>query len=57
MVYVLSLIVMLSTGICYVVAKRKSLNVQLWLCLGVLFGPFALPFLLLARSRAAKLKH
>jgi hypothetical protein len=57
MVYVLSLIVILSTGICYVVAKRKSLNVQLWLCLGVLFGPFALPFLLLAGARAAKFKH
>ncbi len=54
MIYVLSLIVVLSTGICYAVARRKSLNVQLWVCLGVLFGPFVLPFLLLARSRAVK---
>lgn len=54
MIYLLSLIVVLSTGICYSVAKKKSLNIQLWVCLGALFGPFALPFLLIAGSRAAK---
>jgi len=48
-VYLLVVIVMVSTGICYTLAKRKGLSTQLWVILGAFFGPFAIPFLLLAR--------
>ncbi len=54
MMYLLALIVMLSTGICYSVAKRKHLSIQLWVALGVLFGPFAIPFLFFARPGPAE---
>jgi len=51
MAWILILVVIISTGICWRIAKRKNLNVQLWIILGALIGPFAVPFALLAKSR------
>jgi len=50
MAFVLVAIVIASAAVCYTVAKRKHLNVQLWVVLGALFGPFAIPFVFLAKS-------
>jgi hypothetical protein len=52
MIYVLTVIVMISTGICWKIAKQKNLNVQFWIILGVCFGPLAIPFALLAKTRS-----
>lgn len=54
MIYALLLIVMISTGVCYHVAKRRGLNVQLWIILGAVFGPFAVPFVYAAAPKARK---
>lgn len=35
----------------HVLAKRKGLNPVFWGLMGGLFGPFMLPFILLAKSR------
>ena len=53
MAWILILVVIISTDICWRIAKRKNLNVQLWIILGALIGPFAIPFALLAKSREA----
>ena len=44
-------IVVTSTAVCHSVAKKKGLNVQTWILAGALFGPFAIPFVLLMKSR------
>jgi hypothetical protein len=53
-VAILILVIVVSTDICWRIARRKSLNIQLWIILGALIGPFAIPFALLAKSREVK---
>jgi hypothetical protein len=52
MVAIIITVTILSTGFCWRTAKRKRLNVQFWIIMGACFGPLAIPFVLLARSRA-----
>ena len=40
-----------SAIVCYVVADRRGANAFLWGVMGFLFGPFALPFVLLVRRK------
>jgi hypothetical protein len=54
MAAILILVIIVSTDICRRIAKRKNLNIQLWIILGALIGPFAIPFALLAKSREVK---
>lgn len=51
MALILIVVIVISTAICWRIAKRKNLNIQLWIILGALIGPFAVPFALLAKSR------
>ena len=44
-------IVVLCTWACYAVAKRQQANVPFWVLMGACFGPFAVPFVFLARPR------
>lgn len=44
--------ILLSTIVCYFVARSKNLNVQYWVLAGCLLGPFAIPFIFLANSKA-----
>jgi len=41
----------LSIYLCYSIAKSKKANVTLWVTMGLLFGPVALPFVFFAKSR------
>ena len=36
----------------YYLADKKGYNKQLWLIMGILFGPFALPFIFLGKRKA-----
>jgi hypothetical protein len=38
-------------GVTIVCAKKKGLSTRLWIVLGALFGPLALPFVFLAKPR------
>ena len=49
--YVLVGITIVCSGVCFSVAKRKGLSTQLWIVLGSLFGPLALPFVFSAKPR------
>ncbi|TVZ40720.1 hypothetical protein P886_0048 [Alteromonadaceae bacterium 2753L.S.0a.02] len=40
----LGIVIVVSTEICYFVAKRRRANVALWVILGACFGPLAIPF-------------
>jgi hypothetical protein len=37
--------------LCYNMASRKGYNKQFWLIMGILFGPFALPFIILGKRK------
>ena len=37
--------------LCYYLAGRKGFNKQLWLIVGILFGPFAIPFIFLGSKK------
>jgi hypothetical protein len=37
--------------LCYYLAGRKGYNKQFWLIMGILFGPFAIPFILLGKRK------
>jgi hypothetical protein len=41
------LISLLFGVLCYHLAGRKGYNKQFWLIMGILFGPLALPFIIL----------
>ena len=45
------LISLLFGMLCYYLAGRKGYNKKLWLIMGVLFGPFALPFIILGKGK------
>ncbi|MEQ8859312.1 MAG: hypothetical protein RIC56_11760 [Pseudomonadales bacterium] len=53
MAYLIVAIVVASTAACYAVAKRKGLNVSLWIVIAALIGPLAIPLVYLARDRSA----
>ncbi len=38
-------------GLLYYLAARRGCNKQFWLIMGILFGPFALPFIFWAKKR------
>ncbi|MFT7243958.1 MAG: hypothetical protein ACI82A_001308 [Candidatus Azotimanducaceae bacterium] len=52
--YVLVGIMIVCAGICFSVAKKKGLSTRLWVVLGALFGPFALPFVFLAKPHLSE---
>ena len=35
----------------YFVAAKRGVNKSFWLAMGIVFGPFALPFLLMAKRK------
>ena len=35
----------------YFIAGRKGYNMQFWFIMGFLFGPFALPFIILGKGK------
>jgi len=37
--------------LCYYIAGRKGYNKQFWLIMGILFGPFALPFIIIGKKK------
>ena len=47
---IITLIVVASIGVCYVVAKRRGANAGFWAVMGALFGPLAVPFVFLAKG-------
>jgi len=50
-VYLLVAVVIISVYICYYTAKRRGLNTPYWVFMGALFGPLAVPFVFLAKSK------
>ena len=48
---VLLAVVLLSTEICYWIAKKRGASVSFWVCMGAVFGPFAVPFVFFAKPR------
>jgi energy-coupling factor transporter transmembrane protein EcfT len=52
MTYLILAVIIISTGICWKLAKRKNLKVPFWVVMGACFGPLAIPFALLAKPRA-----
>ena len=38
-------------GLLYYLADRRGSNRQFWLIMGILFGPFALPFIFLGKKK------
>lgn len=49
MIPIILLITLVSAVICYEIAKSRSANKLYWTVMGVLFGPFAIPFAMMAR--------
>ena len=52
--YLLILVTLLGVAACGYIAKRRGANVRFWIICGLLFGPFALPFVLFARPMKEK---
>jgi|GEM_PF-425408 len=52
LVYLILAIIVISTGVCWKLAKKKHLNVPFWIVMAALFGPLAIPFVALARDRS-----
>jgi hypothetical protein len=50
-VYLLVAITVISVGICYYTAKQRGLSTPYWVFVGALFGPLAVPFVFLAKSK------
>ncbi len=49
--YILVAVTIISVGICYYVAKQRGLSKPYWIFLGALFGPLAVPFVFLVKSK------
>jgi ABC-type glycerol-3-phosphate transport system permease component len=47
--YVIVLVVALSTGVCYSIAKSRGAKVSFWIFMGAFFGPFAIPFVFFSK--------
>lgn len=41
--------ILVSATLCHVLAKQRGANPVFWGMMGVLFGPFAIPFVFLAK--------
>jgi hypothetical protein len=52
--YLLILVTVLGAAACGYMAKRRGASVRFWVFCGLLFGPFALPFVLFARPMKEK---
>ena len=53
MPYALIVISLASVLACYLIARRRSADTSLWILLGLVFGPLAVPFAFFARPRSA----
>jgi hypothetical protein len=49
--YLLVAITAISVGVCYYAAKQRGLSKPYWVFLGALFGPLAVPFVFLTKSK------
>ena len=49
--FLLITITVISVGICYYAAKQRGLRKPYWVFMGALFGPLAVPFVFLAKSK------
>lgn len=47
---VITLIAVASIAACHAIAKRRGANAGFWAVMGALFGPLAIPFVLLAKG-------
>ena len=52
-VYLLTAITVASAWFCFVTARKKGLNKVYWTTVGALFGPFAIPFVLMAKETSS----
>jgi len=52
--YLLIALTVISVAVCYYVAKQGGLSQRYWLVMAVLFGPLAIPFVFLAKSKRTK---
>jgi hypothetical protein len=50
--YALAIFIVVCTGICYWVAKKRGANVPYWVVMGALIGPFAIPFVFFSKPKA-----
>lgn len=50
-IIVFVLIPIVCAGICYSVAKKRNAAIPFWVVMGVLFGPFALPFVFMSKPK------
>ena len=53
MVYLLLFSAFFGMLLCFIAAKRKA-NKPFWLAMGILFGPFALPFVFFAKAKSTQ---
>jgi len=51
MIYALIVLTLASMYACYRIASSRQANVRFWVFMGLLFGPFAIPFAFLARPK------
>ncbi len=49
-VYFFPIVSLVCGAICYSMAKKRNLNVPLWVVMGALFGPLAIPFLYFSKT-------
>ena len=50
-VYLLVAVTAISVAICYYTAKHRGLSKPYWVFMGALFGPLAVPFVFLSKSK------
>jgi hypothetical protein len=50
-IYLVVALTVISVGICYYAAKQRGLSTPYWVFMGALFGPLAVPFVFLAKSK------
>jgi uncharacterized protein (DUF2062 family) len=53
--YFLPIIMIISAGVCFSVAKKKRANLPFWVFMGSIFGPFAIPFVFYSKPKPRKL--
>jgi hypothetical protein len=50
-ILVMALVLLASVVACHAIAKRRGGNPVFWCVMGLLFGPFAIPFAFLVRPK------
>ena len=50
-IIVFILIPIVCAGICYSIAKKRNAAIPFWVAMGALFGPLALPFVLMSKPK------